>query len=825
MPTRFTLPHIDISALHISSEYTGSSTGGSSNPRIRAEHAAKLINELNAAFVAMEESRGHDERLETPAGGFVEVELKRGTNPTVLERKTEGIKPGAVKDTDNSRTVALFVPDHAREALTQILQDYRDGPLTEIAQKPPNASRVEPIEAFRRAHLGTFWTDDPDALPIDAQHEMWWAIWTHLDKEAGVEDVCRRLDVRAASRDRRMYFPEAVVIPVFARRAAIELMTFTAGVVDELRRATDNPAFFIDDVREEQHEWNDDLAGRIVWPGNEVPAVCLLDTGVNRAHALLEPALAANDQHAVNAAWGVSDHDGFGHGTAMAGLALHGDLTAQLADTSGRVLAHRLETVKLIPPHGADPNDPNSYGIITQAAISLPEIAQPERSRVFCMAVTNDRVSGATPSTWSAAIDQASAGTMIGDDEDSPKRLFVISAGNVPPVIDYGQMQPQDIYPAEDPCQAWNALTVGACTDLADIHDSGYEDWTVLAKVGALSPHSRTSVTWSQGRAPIKPEIVLEGGNRALSPSVREVLTLDSLCLLSTGKDTDARPLVSFHATSAATAQAARMATQLSAAHPEYWPETIRALMVHSAEWTTPMLAEFAACPGRREKYEVVRRFGYGVADLDRATASAQDHLALVAQAEIQPFRLQGQRKFNECHYYDLPLPAAVLEQLNNETVQLKVTLSYFIDPNPGFSANVDPQRYQSYGLRFDLRRRGETLERFRQRVNAAEREDGRAPPAHPDDDRWMLGPNSVSAGSLHCDVWTGPAIDLLGRDKLCIKPVMGWWRSRAARDIVNRRTRYSLVVTLKASDVEVDLYTPVRTIVDLSTVSVETQI
>ncbi len=34
--------------------------------------------------------------------------------------------------------------------------------------------------------------------------------------------------------------------------------------------------------------------------------------------------------------------------------------------------------------------------------------------------------------------------------------------------------------------------------------------------------------------------------------------------------------------------------------------------------------------------------------------------------------------------------------RLYNELIDLKVTLSYFVDPNPGFSANVDPQRYQS---------------------------------------------------------------------------------------------------------------------------------
>jgi hypothetical protein len=152
--------------------------------------------------------------------------------------------------------------------------------------------------------------------------------------------------------------------------------------------------------------------------------------------------------------------------------------------------------------------------------------------------------------------------------------------------------------------------------------------------------------------------------------------------------------------------------------------------------------------------------------------------------------------------------------------------LSYFIEPNPGLSANIEPQRYQSHGLRFDLRRKGEPMNTFKQRVNAAEREDPRkGPRVEPDDDRWLLGPNSISAGSLHCDVWSGPAIELLGRDTLCVKPVNGWWRDRAGREYVNKQTRYSLIVTFKALNVEVDLYTPIKAVVDISAVEIETPI
>ena len=817
MASRFTLPHIDIAEFKSSQSYTGSSSYGSSVVRIREEHGRRLKNELTAALAMADLARPTDARLEPPNGTFLEVELRRGTRADILEQRTEDIRPSAAKASEsNDRTIALYVPDHARPALEKIIDDYLSGPLTKKGKNPPNQGKVEAIDAFRAARLETFWTDDPAALPADPQDQIWWALWCWAGSETHVETMCERLGVRAAGTDRRLYFPEIVVVPVLATRATIELMLFATGAIAELRRADDLPAFFIDDVRGDQHAWADDLAARIIWPSSDAPSVCLLDTGVNRAHPLLEPALSSDDMHTLNKDWNVDDQHPEGHGTSMAGLSLHGDLTAALADRSERRLNHRLESVKLLPPGGFDPSEPHSYGVLTQAAIALPEIEAPKRSRVYCMTATNLDVSGSTPSSWSAAIDQAAAGTMIGDDVEPPRRLIVVAAGNVTPEIDFTKLRAQDEFPIEDPAQAWNALTVGGYTDLIHVQDKGYETWAPLASAGELSPHSRTSVTWPQGRAPFKPEIVLEAGNRAVNPGHTEILTVGSLSLLSAGNDVDGDPLVPFQATSAAAAQAARLAAQLCAEHPDFWPETIRALVVHSAEWTQPMLAAFDAAPGKKNHYELVRRFGYGVPSFERANASANNSLALFAQAEIQPFELDGRRKFNECHYYTLPIPPRMLEELENEAIELKMTLSYFIDPNPGLSGNVDPQRYQSYGLRFDLRRKSESLNTFKKRVNASERDDPRkGPNTGPDDDRWALGVQSISAGSLHCDVWKGPAIELLGRDTICIKPVNGWWRQRAARDIVNKKTRYALVVTFKTANVDVDVYTPIRNFID----------
>ncbi len=828
MPTRYNLPHIDITAFVSAHEYSGDGSFNNSAVRVRDEHGRRIQEELRAALAAADATRPTDARLPAPKGSFLEIELRRGTPANSLDMKGEDIRVGATKiDETNKRTITLYVPDHARPAFEHILDEYLHGPLTKKGQNPPNKGKVESIEVIRVAHLGSFWTD-PNPIPADAQSQMWWALWCHRDKEVTIEDVCARLNVRAAAVDRRLYFPEVVVIPVLATRTTIELMTFATDAIAELRRANDTPIFFTDAVAGDQHAWVEDLAERIMWPGADALAVCMFDTGVNRAHALIEPALATADLFTLNEDWDVDDQDQSGHGTSMAGLILHGDLTAALADQEQRTLTHRLESVKLLPPDGFDPNEPQSYGVLTQAAVALPEIEKPERPRIYCMAVTNDNVSGATASGWSAAIDQAAVGRMIGDDDEdavSPKRLFIISAGNVLAETDYARRQPQDNFPIEDPAQAWNALTIGGYTDLIDIRDAGYEDWMPMVGAGDVSPHSRTSVTWPQGLSPFKPELVMEAGNRAVNPSRTEILTVGSLSLLTTGSDVVRAPLVPFDATSAATAQAARIAARLAAQHKDYWPETIRALMVHSAEWTDPMLAAFSSTPLKRARYELIRRFGYGVPSFERANACARNHLALIAQAEIQPFKLDGDRKFNECHYYSLPIPRDMLETLENEVVELKVALSYFIDPNPGLSANVDAQRYQSHGLRFDLQRKNESLARFKKRVNASERENrrqrGRNEPA---DQRWLLGDDSISAGSLHCDIWTGPAIELLNRDTLCIKPVNGWWRNRASAEVCGRKTRYALVVTLKTQRVDLDVYTPIRTFIDLP-ISVETSL
>ena len=815
MASPYDLPHIDLSRRLQTAPFTSAASNpiGAGTPRSREEHGEKLRGELAASYRAFDAARREDPRLDPPQGTFLEVELKRGSRVEVVERKKAGIQPGAAKlELNENRIVGLYVADESREIFADILREYQQGELTP-GGKPQRKDFVEPIESIRAARLETFWTDDPSRLPPPGR-QMWWEIWCVPAFEDELEQLIARLGARTADREQRLYFPEHVVLAVLADRATIELMLFARLSIVELRRANDSPAFFLDDIdRDEQRDVCEELSERTEWPGMDVPAVCLLDTGVNRAHILIEPTLAEADMAAVKAEWGVADSP-HGHGTGMAGLALFGDLAPHLAGVDVPSLSHRLESVKILPPDGFDPTEERLYGAYTKQAVALPETERPDRRRVFCLAVTNEDRTGKRPTTWSAAIDQEAAGvTEVG--ERVPPRLFVVSAGNAPNEITMDRIADPDTLEIEDPAQAWNTITVGGYTDLINIQEPEFKDYSPYARAGNISPYTRTSTRWLQGKAPFKPDIVMEAGNRVVSPARTYTYDADSLALLSTGPNTDQHPLVSFRATSAATAQAARLAARLMAEYPHYWPETIRALMIHGAEWTTFMKDALTAAGAKSAAYLLLRRYGHGVPTFERASASARNHLAMISEAEIQPYSRSG-KGMNECHFYSLPWPRAALESLGEQDVTLKITLSYFVEPNPGSSAAFDPYRYQSFGLRFDLKRRSETAVNFAKRLNKQAWEQPKdRPSTDPDGDRWLFGTQSMSAGSLHSDEWTGPAVNLLSRNIICIKPVGGWWKDRAKADVRGRKARYSLVLSLRSQDSEIDLYTPISTMIE----------
>lgn len=274
------------------------------------------------------------------------------------------------------------------------------------------------------------------------------------------------------------------------------------------------------------------------------------------------------------------------------------------------------------------------------------------------------------------------------------------------------------------------------------------------------------------------------------------------------------RPFTTTWATSAATAQAAQMSAQIFAEYPGIWPETVRALLVHSARWTPQMELQFCTdtkkTGGRRH---LLRTCGYGIPNLSRAIQCMDNAVNLIVQGEMQPYvKRDGRAQMNEMHLHQIPWPSEVLQSLGETEVEMRVTLSYFIEPGPGEKGWKDRYRYPSCGLRFDVINADETIEDFKKRVNVKMRGEDRSDrgDGSSGSDRWFLGSENRDVGSIHSDFIKTSAVDLCQAKYLAVYPVIGWWRERSHLGKIDSKVRYSLVVSISTPDVNVDLYTPI---------------
>lgn len=793
-------------------------------PADRAAHAASLRDTLKAIRQEAEAARQAAGITVTGATSGITVEFESPpcfdlklqsleTQRKQAEQRIEllNVRYGQTIDGDRIQFATVFIPDGAIKHFFDRFEQYAE---TADGDKPRHKDLVDRIAALRKATLRALWTDTENVYPADGE-VIWWEVW--LRRHDGAE-LARLLDFAEQTGlsvgERRLGFDDRIVILVKGTAAQLSASLDVLNDFAEMRRAKESAAFFVDGLSpEEQADWVTNLKNRIVLPDQGAPAVCILDTGVTQGHPLLQDILAPQDATAVNPHWGAHDHHG--HGTEMAGLAGYGDLTGVLASSAPVVVRHRLESVKILPPHGANP--PELYGAITAQAVMRPEIQAPQRQRVFSMAVTaTDERDRGQPTSWSAAIDALAAGrsfdpsnqglVYLDEAAANAPRLFILSAGNVDPAhLQEEHIVRSDLEAIHDPAHAWNALTVGAYTEKASISDASYAGWSPLAPAGDLSPWSTTSVSFQESW-PLKPDIVCEGGNLAMNGKDIDFPIPDLSVLSTLHKPTEKSFALSW-ATSAATAQIARMAAVISAEYPHLWPESVRGLIVQSARWTKAMRTHLDGAGGKKARAKLVRRYGYGAPDLARALRSAGDALTLIAQTSIRPF---ADGKMREMHLHELPWPTAVLAEMGETPVRLRVTLSYFIEPNPGRRGWKTRHRYASHGLRFDMKSPTESIDEFHKRLNnKALEEDEAKPDSGSDLADWFIG-EARNKGSLHSDIWVGTAADLAGRGVIGVYPVSGWWKDQPKRDRSQFGARYSLVITIETDAEGVDIWTPI---------------
>ena len=806
--------------------------GGGDNtlvpPRSRGSHSRKLLRQFKQIWSTRAALQAERTAESITSNNGTYIQFTSALDFDLVTKSLENISNGIrllnvqeeIIDGKKQIKALVFIPHGKESYFVNKIEKYRTENFRET-DNPKNGKLVNSIEDVSLALLEGLWTDDKTLIP--SENAKWCEVWLNV-KESEVENLIIQFietlnGIEITSKPNYIVFPERAVVLINANKEQLIELMLRSDLLAEFRAGQETAGFWMTETSIEQEQWVEDLLTRLNIDENSNIKVCILDRGVNNGHQLLRPILSDTDTLTANPVWNTSDDHPTrgGHGTLMAGLVGYGKFETSLASSDAILITHKLCSVKILPPQSQPETPIELWGDITSQGISEAEIQNPEKILLYCMAITSkfDTDRG-RPSSWSGAVDNLA----YGDGEN--QRLIIISGGNLD-ADEAGVNYPDSNFVSsiQNPAQSWNALTIGAFTEKVLVRDEQFRNHTPIAGSSELSPYSTTSLVW-ENKWPIKPDVVFEGGNLLAAPD-GSVTGHDDLDLLSTSKSFSIKPFDTINATSAATAQASWFAAKVAYLYPEAWAETIRALIVHSASWTPAMLAQMNVRSNNKgDLKNLLKVFGYGVPDLEKALYSSESALTYITQETIQPFaykekdgRKTSKTETNDIHFYNLPWPKDLLLSLGNLPVKLKITLSYFIEPGAGAIGWKDKYRYSSFGLRFDLNSIGETLEGFKKRINKAAREENERLTNRSGSERWTIGSDNRSAGSIHSDSWEGTAADLATCNLIGVFPVVGWWRERSHLGRVENEARYSLIVSLITEAQEIELYTTVSALIE----------
>ena len=797
------MKHYFISYACDSYDYKGKGFGISNLPQRGNDHIDNLI-ELYKSVITQDEASLQHADVRQVRDGFY-VRLQNTADYDLALNSIDSSKIGhivSVKDTMTSEGVVtsaiLFLKKEKKDWLEKKAEIYKSGKRTKNGERL-NKPLLESIESVSSVSVDDLWSGKGQ---IPAEAKEWVELWF---MEANVAPVIEKLnDLHIEYIDRYLIFPDRVVVMAFANMQDLEHLYYSSDTIVKITGVPTLAGFIVEEDSRQQRDWLKMIMEQYRYDSIDNKYFCLLDSGVIASHPMLLPVILDTDRYSVFKPWGLNDK--WPHGTMMAGVAAYGDLTDVLTNSIISEPRFRLCSVKVANRQGGA--EKRFWAEYTKQGVSIAEIHYGNDVIGYCMAVSEFQGwSDGTPSSWSSALDQICFG-----DAPDHKRLFLQCAGNVDEELDWRTYPTSNRLRAIlNPGQSWNALTVGAYTEKVRALDNGNCPVNVIAPQGGLSPFSTTSCIWMKDMS-IKPEVVMEGGNRYLDASGNTHGHNDLELLTTSSRHSAFRYFTTFNATSAATALAAHYAGIVAVENPNYWPETIRGLFVHTAQWTNQMMQDFSDVDER------LRVYGYGVPDLAKMLESRRNGVTFIAQNNIQPYKKsQKNNSFNKMHLYELPWPKNTLVSLGENDVKLTITLSYFIEPGPtdNYVSSFKKYNYASAGLRFELCNVNERPKSFRNRIQREYEDD--VVRGDNDTQRWNIGIKKRTRGSIHKDWVVMSAADLATCNLIAVFPVSGWWYNRKSLDKVEASMRYSLIVSLETGDEQVDFRTEIENKIPIS--------
>ncbi|MFZ6757579.1 S8 family peptidase [Undibacterium sp. Ji50W] len=419
-----------------------------------------------------------------------------------------------------------------------------------------------------------------------------------------------------------------------------------------------------------------DIPNQLPSPNQDSARICILDSGINTNHPLLRSAVAENTSYIS----GVAEDDDVGHGTAIAGIALYGDIEACAESNywkpdlwlfSGKILYLDKHT-------GEAQFDPRTIETVLSSAVHY--FYTVHGCRIFNLSIGNRNAPYDSRHIKGVAylLDKLARECNV---------LFVVSAGNfngsdTPPV-------PRESWRAEypeyltcpesiiiDPAPALNVLTVGSVArHNAHINEQRYPEIHALSPASDRQPSPFTRHGPSIKGA-IKPDVVATGGNLA-SPMRQEggqwKADARGMGVLTLHHDFIGKTLLKeISGTSFAAPYIAHLAGRILNEYPGSSANLLRAMLVNHAVLPQQAKEIFTdeLKDNHKEKYgsnlfhDVL---GYGLVDTDTLFRSSESAVVLFSEEVIE----------HDSHqFFELPLPDSFLRS-NRAKRELRVSLAY----------------------------------------------------------------------------------------------------------------------------------------------------
>ncbi len=514
------------------------------------------------------------------------------------------------------------------------------------------------------------------------------------------------------------------------------------------------------------------------------PVIGIIDSGVN-AHPLLNDVLVG--AIGVPAALGTADD--FGHGTRVSGVALFGDLRAQLANGTLERVA-RIASAKVVNERGAF----DERRIVpAQMREALTTLNQRFGCRLFVVSLGDPKriFNGGKVGPWAATLDELAR---------ELNAVIIVSAGNRAPRGGNRLEQAVTEYPGYllepanrlcEPAGAMNVLTVGSLSHGEGLGPEFAEDVHVQPITQVLDPSPFTRIGLGIGGA-LKPDFVDIGGTMVFDSMVGR---------LRLGEDLPTAGVLTLHhrfidrlftagsGTSYAAPLVANKAAQIFARFPEASANLVRALLANAARLPDETLLRL-----RTLGSEALRSVcGYGRIDAERAAYSDNHRVVFFTEDELP---------LDHFAVYQIPIPK--LFQGGGQRL-IRVTLAF--DP-PVRHTRAD---YTGVNMSFRLVRGCDPafiFDHFRRRTKA----EGRQPDLDP---RYNCGlepgPRERERGTLQsASITFSRGTEAYGDSYYLVVRCEGGWASA-----FEARQRFAVVVEL-THRAEVQLYARLRARVQL---------